>query len=261
MLTGIDHLVVAVDDPDTAADQLGDRLGLEPGGGGRHDRLGTFNRLVWLGDTYIELIGVFDRDLAAASWVGAPTLRALDTGGGLATWAMASDDLDADVARLRAAGSALAEPVSGERRRADGDIVRWRLSAQPTLGPDLPPFLIEHDMTAAEWTPDDRAVRARGSVRLAVLELGVDDVNRALQANVRAVGLRARPSLAGGGARDSDVGRQVVRWRRRAGPDAPRANVHLTDDRRGEGDSIGRDGFDEVLFGVRWRMAPLPRRG
>ena len=109
--------------------------------------LGTFNRLVWLGDTYIELIGVFDRDLAAASWVGAPTLRALDTGGGLATWAMASDDLDADVARLRAAGSALAEPVSGERRRHDGDIVRWRLSAgaDPRAGSAAVPHRTRHD--------------------------------------------------------------------------------------------------------------------
>ncbi len=255
MLTGIDHLVIAVADPDAAASELGDRLGLAPGGGGRHERLGTFNRLIWLGDTYLELIGVFDPDLAAASWVGAPTLRALQSGGGLATWAIASDDLDADVGRLRAGGSTIAEPVAGERRRPDGGVVRWRLSAPPTLGPELPPFLIEHDPTGAEWTPEDRASRGEAGVRLTVLELVVDDVNRALQANLRAVGLRARPSLAGGGARDADVGRQVVRWRRRAGPDAPRATVHLAADRPDQGGSI-----DDVILGVRWRMGPLPRR-
>ena len=65
-----------------------------PGGGGRHETLGTFNRLVWLGDTYLELIGVFDRAIAERSWVGAPTVRALDAGGGLATWAVATDDID-----------------------------------------------------------------------------------------------------------------------------------------------------------------------
>ena len=36
-------------------------LGLAVTGGGRHELGGTFNRLAFLGDTYLELIGVFDR--------------------------------------------------------------------------------------------------------------------------------------------------------------------------------------------------------
>src|SRR5690348_16517781 len=111
MLLGIDHLVIAVADPDLAVLELEDRLGLAPGGGGRHERLGTFNRLVWLGDTYLELIGVFDPELAAESWVGAPALRSLEAGGGLATWAIATDDVSADAGRLRDRGSDLGEPV------------------------------------------------------------------------------------------------------------------------------------------------------
>ena len=91
MLIGIDHLVIAVADPDAAADELSETLGIAAGGGGRHDTLGTYNRLIWLGDTYLELIAVFDRTIAATSWVGAPTLRALEDGGGLATWAIATD--------------------------------------------------------------------------------------------------------------------------------------------------------------------------
>jgi hypothetical protein len=87
MFTGIDHLVIPVADPDDAAAQLDAGLGLEASGGGRHEALGTFNRLVWLGDTYLELIGVFDRALAERSWLGPPVLRTLDEGGGLATWA------------------------------------------------------------------------------------------------------------------------------------------------------------------------------
>src|SRR5664279_3423043 len=82
MFPGIDHLVIAVADPDAAAAEVHDVLGLAPGGGGRHDRLGTFNRLVWLGDTYLELIGVVDPALAATSWIGAPTLRSLAAGTG-----------------------------------------------------------------------------------------------------------------------------------------------------------------------------------
>jgi Glyoxalase-like domain len=250
MLTGIDHLVIAVADPDTAAAELEHRLGLVAGGGGRHERLGTYNRLVWLGDTYLELIGVFDESLAAASWQCAPTMRALGAGGGLATWAIASDDIDADVAALRSRGSDLAEPVDGERRRPDGREVRWRLSAPPRLDPDRPPFLIEHDTTAAEWSDDDRATRAVAPTRLTVLEVAVEDVNRASQAYLRTTGLRFRPSLAGGGARDAHVGGQTLRLRPRRPGLGPQVTVRLT---AHDGSPIEAD-----LLGVRWDVREPP---
>jgi hypothetical protein len=251
VLLGIDHLVIAVPDPDAAAAELEARVGLPAGGGGRHDRLGTFNRLVWLGDTYLELIGVFDADLAAESWTGAPTLRALERGGGFATFAVAADAIDADVGALRSRGSELVTPIGGERTRPDGRVVRWRLSTAARLDPDQPPFLIEHDPTGAEWTPADRAERALGPGRLTVLELAVDDVNRTSQAWLRTVDLRFRPSLAGGGARDADIGPQIVRLRpRRGGSGLGPADVtvHL---------AIGRaPPSDLEAIGVRWRVTP-----
>src|SRR5512135_881340 len=81
MLRGIDHLVIACPDVDAAAAELEATLGLRATGGGRHERLGTENRIVWLGDAYLELIGVVEPTLAATSWIGAPTLRALEAGG------------------------------------------------------------------------------------------------------------------------------------------------------------------------------------
>jgi len=232
MYLGIDHLVIAVADPDDAAAELAHHLGLDATGGGRHDALGTYNRLVWLGDSYVELIGVFDRSLAERSWIGAPTVRALDEGGGLATWAIASDALDDDVASLRSIGADLGDPVPGDRLRPDGAVVRWRLSTPRHLGPADPPFLIEHDQASAEWRPDDRAIRAAqrhsigGPVRLETLELPVGDVNAAIQRFARTAGLRFRPSLAGGGSRDADVAGQTVRIRpRRTG--SASATIHL----------------------------------
>jgi glyoxalase-like protein len=215
MLLGIDHLVIAVEDPDEAALELQDGLGLTPGGGGRHERLGTFNRLVWLGDSYLELIAVFDAELAADSWVGAPTVRALEGGGGLATWAIATDAIVPEVGRLRASGSDLGAPIAGERTRPDGRVVRWSLAAAPSLAPDAPPFLIEHDATTAEWTPAEREERAGGPARLELLELPVDEIDRTSRAFARTLDLRFRPSLAGGGARDTDVGPHRVRLRPR----------------------------------------------
>lgn len=244
MYLGIDHLVIAVADPDAAADHLASTLGLEVGGGGRHQVLGTFNRLIWLGDTYLELIGVADPTLAAESWIGRPTLRTLEREGGpgLATWAIATDDIDADVARLHSTGSDLAEPVSGERRRPDGTVVRWRLAMAPGLGPTDPPFLIEHDAASAEWTPADRALRAAGPVCLTRLELGVDDLARTTRTFARSVGSRFRPSLAGGGARDADVGAQLVSLR----PGRPGAvRVELVRSDRDPGPDID-------ALGIRW---------
>ena len=238
MLLGIDHLVIACPDPDAAAAALERELGMDAADGGRHAALGTFNRLVWLGDTYLELIGVFDRTLAERSWIGAPTVRALDAGGGLATWGVATDDIEADVARLNAGGASLAEPISGERSRPDGAMVRWRLSAPRELGPERPPFLIEHDPTAAEWSPGERAARAAevhplgAPVRLETLELPTANVPASIATLTRTPGIRPfRPSLAGGGARDAAVGGQTLRLRpsRVALPTGswPVATIHL----------------------------------
>jgi hypothetical protein len=177
VLLGIDHVVLAVDDPDAAAERLEAELGLLAPGGGRHEALGTFNRLIWLGDSYLELVGVFDRDLAAANWFGRMALESLDRGGGLVTWAIAVDDLDG-VLRWAPGDGRLAGPTDGERRRPDGRVVRWRMAYPPDVGPVLP-FVIQHDTGEAEWTPDERATRAAeehpigGRVRLVGLEVAV----------------------------------------------------------------------------------------
>ena len=240
MLFGIDHLVIACADPDAAVADLEREVGLRAGGGGRHEALGTFNRLVWLGDTYLEFIGVFDRELAARSWIGAPTVRALDGDGGFATWAVATDDIEGDVARLNAAGAGLAEPIDGERRRPDGAVVRWRLSVPRDLGPDRPPFLIAHDPASAEWSPADRAARAEaihpvgGTVRLTTLELPKTDMPGTIAGLMRTVRIGPfRPSLAGRGARDAAVGGQTLRLTPRspsAGSGWPRPSIHLAVD-------------------------------
>ncbi len=238
MLTGIDHLVIACGDPHAAAMELEGLLGLRATGGGSHQALGTFNRLIWLGDSYLELIGVTDRALAEASWIGAPTVRALDAGGGLATWAARTDSIAATLAVLRGRGSDLGDPIPGERARPDGRVVRWAVAVPARLGPAEPPFLIEHDPTAAEWTPDERAHRATevhpigGPVRLDVLELPVADPARTGAALLRRAGIGpVRPSLAGRGARDAAIGSQTVRLRpdERRGPGSAwsPATIHL----------------------------------
>ena len=45
MPSGIDHVVIAVADPDATAAELTETVGLSFTGGGRHEGLGTFNRI------------------------------------------------------------------------------------------------------------------------------------------------------------------------------------------------------------------------
>lgn len=114
MLTGIDHLAIAVPDLDAAVTELRDRVGIAAGGGGVHPGGGTANRLAWFGDSYLELIAIVDRAAAAGSFLGGPTIEVLDTeGSGFVTFVLASDDLAADVASLRSAGSTMTDPFPG----------------------------------------------------------------------------------------------------------------------------------------------------
>lgn len=219
MIVGLDHVIVACADPDSAAAQLEGELGLRATGGGRHEAHGTFNRLIWLGDSYVELMGVFDADLAADSWWGSHMTRLLAVApAAYAGMALATDDLSADATRLRELGSPISDPIAGDRARVDGDVVRWRIGRLPKLDSDLGlVFLIEHDVSAAEWRPADREARARevhpnGTAgRLARVELPVSDVRSTTLRLLRDLGLQFRPSLAGRGARDTTIGAQTLR--------------------------------------------------
>lgn len=183
MIRGIDHLVIASADPDAAAEELESALGLAASGGGRHGGRGTFNRIAWLADgSYIELIGVDDRDAALAQPVGAAAVRALDAhGGGLATYALRDDDLEATATALGAIGT-FGPVVHGTREREDGERVEWWTSFPMTeLAPSAAPFLIEHAYTGAEWGLEALAERARFShpigspVALARLDVAAAD--------------------------------------------------------------------------------------
>ena len=203
---GIDHLVIAVSDPDAAAAGLEQELGLAFTGGGRHTAAGTWNRLAFLGDAYLELIGVFDRDLTLANRdfpVGLAALALLDAGReGLVTWAIAVDDCAAFVARLRDLGSPIGDPLPGSRVRPDGGTVRWVTAGAP-LGPDEPPFLIEHEMEGPEWGPEALAARRAyrhpglGKARLGRLVLPVADPAGYADRCAEVVGVRFRPDISG----------------------------------------------------------------
>jgi catechol 2,3-dioxygenase-like lactoylglutathione lyase family enzyme len=159
MPSGIDHVVIAVADLDAATAELTEVVGLAFTAGGRHEGLGTLNRIAFLGDAYIELMAVEDPRAAEGWAIGAAAVRALEGVGGFATYGLVDDAIRVTVPRLQANGSRIGPVEQGSRERPDGARAAWQSAALPELGPDRPPFLIKHLSDSAEWGPDALAGR------------------------------------------------------------------------------------------------------
>jgi hypothetical protein len=154
----IDHVLIAVANLIQAAAEFERRYGLASVDGGRHDAWGTANRIVPLGDSYLELITVIEPERAArtsvARWVmNAPVSRPMG-------WAVRTADIDGIAARLGL------KPTDGSRTTPDGRNLRWRsagideASADPAL-----PFFIEWGADVPHPGATDVA-HAAGPVRL-----------------------------------------------------------------------------------------------
>ena len=133
----LDHVVFAVPDLDEVAVRFRERFGLDSTEGGRHERWGTANRIVPLGDQYVELVAAVDETAAARTGFGRGVLERAAGGGGWFTIAAGAEDLDAVADRLGL------EIGSGSRTRPDGEILRWRSAGldDPRREPWMPFFL------------------------------------------------------------------------------------------------------------------------
>ena len=112
----------AVPDLDEAAIRFRESFGLDSTEGGRHERWGTANRIVPLGDQYLELVAAVDAPMAAETEFGRGVLERATAGGGWFTIAAVADELHAVASRLGI------EVDSGSRTRPDGKTVRWRMA-------------------------------------------------------------------------------------------------------------------------------------
>jgi hypothetical protein len=161
----LDHAVIAVADLAAAAREIEARCGLASVEGGRHPGWGTANRIVPLGDTYLELIAVVDEAEAAGSdvgrWVGtagADLLRPLG-------WAVRTHTLDDVAVRLGLTA------LGGSRASPDGRVLRWRTAGieRAAAEPSLPFFI--------EWgpgTPFPGRVAGHPTSPLTIARLEVD---------------------------------------------------------------------------------------
>ena len=140
-MSDIDHVLYGAQDLDAAADRLEAHLGLVAIAGGRHEGMGTENRIVPLGGGYIELIAIADADEAASSPFGSGVRDHIERKGeGLIGWAVATDDVDGVAARL-------GTPIVAIGRA--GLTARLTGVAESLREPFLP-FFIERDAGVAD---------------------------------------------------------------------------------------------------------------
>jgi Glyoxalase-like domain len=135
----IDHAITAARDIDAAAERLWERHGLASLPGGRHDGWGTHNRIVPLGGSYLEIIGVADEKEAVRDPMGRWLLAHTATGDPLMTWCCETGDIDGLAARL---GLALER---GARDRPDGSRLSWRLAGRDAAFGARPFFIAWDD--------------------------------------------------------------------------------------------------------------------
>jgi Glyoxalase-like domain len=162
----IDHVILPVSDLALEAAELQARYGLASVEGGRHPAWGTANRIVPLGDSYLELVAVVDDETAGRAafgqWIAAATP------GRVLGWAVRTDSIDA-IARK------LGQPVlPGSRTTPSGAVISWR-----SVGVDIAarerglPFFIEWGDGVP--LPGSTAVGHRdGPVTLKLLSVAAD---------------------------------------------------------------------------------------
>jgi hypothetical protein len=165
----LDHVLIAVTDLSVAARELEARHGLASVEGGRHPGWGTANRIVPLGETFVELIAVVDDAEAAESAFGSWVAAAATPAGAPLGWAVRTEDLDEVGGRLGLTAAAKS------RKDARGRTLRWRVAGieQAAAEPCLPFFLEWGDGTPFPGrAPGEHAA---GPIRIASLELTGDE--------------------------------------------------------------------------------------
>jgi catechol 2,3-dioxygenase-like lactoylglutathione lyase family enzyme len=189
-----DHAVILVADLGGASASF-TKLGFSVSPGGAHTGLGTHNALVRFGLDYLELLAVRDEQeaLRARSSTSSIVERLRSGQSGLASFALATVDIDRDAARFREQGLPAVGPFAMERLRPDGRRLSWRLLVPEGDSWGRPwPFFIQWDQpdeTRLSW--ERPGTHANGARCVVAVSVAVADLDAAAVLYERTLGLRA----------------------------------------------------------------------
>ena len=226
MITGIDHIVIAVYSLARAIETYR-ALGFTVVQGGKHP-YGSYNALIGFADgSYIELLGFYEDSPDHVWW---HLLH--ERGGGLIDYCLATDDVGADHAAFRAQGVECSDLIDGGRARPDGYQVKW---INNNVGGDwqgLIPFIIEDVTPRTERLPR-QTEHANGVTGIDRISFATSDVARYAGVMSAVCGSKAEAveddALAASGLR-LRVGRHMLEYLAPAGDAGPLA-AHLAANR------------------------------
>jgi hypothetical protein len=160
MLTGIDHIVIAVKDLALASAAF-DAVGFTVTAGGSHPT-GTHNSLIPFADgSYLELIAIENPDLARDH----PWFKRMGGKDGFVTFAVGADPLDDELERLAALGIAAVDRRDGARLRPDGQQLQWQSAALQSDPATFLPFLIQDVTDRALRVPSGQEAEHKNGVK------------------------------------------------------------------------------------------------
>ncbi|WP_220192756.1 VOC family protein [Ktedonospora formicarum] len=146
MLIGLDHVIIGVNNLEAGTRIFQEDLGLIPSGGGQHPTGGTANRIIVIGDTYLELITIQKPEEAQQS-----IRERLAQGDGYLNCVFGSDAIAADSAAMSTRGISIIGPYAGALHSPGGQSRAWQRTdvERPDLAQHYP-FLIQHDSSGQE---------------------------------------------------------------------------------------------------------------
>lgn len=153
-----DHLVHFVQNPQEAVQEL-NRIGLHAFAGGNHEKWGTYNSLSYFGLSYIEFLGIRDRNKAEEAALHHDltnqAINLLPDTQGFNKIALRTNQIEEIAERAQTLGFKIEGPVDGERTRDDGVTIRWKMLFIKEEQSDLPlPFIIQWDQSDEERQQD-----------------------------------------------------------------------------------------------------------
>ena len=144
LLNRIDHLVYSCPNLDEGMSFIEELFGVAPVYGGKHLTKGTHNAILGLGNqTYFEIIAPDPNNQSVKynRWMGVDLVK---DKGRLTRWAIKSRNIEQDAQLLKNYNTALAVIEEGSRKKANGDMLYWKLTNPlPTPLIELSPFLID----------------------------------------------------------------------------------------------------------------------
>lgn len=143
-IAALDHLVLATPDLHATAAWLEAQTGVTPSAGGQHVGKGTRNMLCSFGPTsYLEIVGPDPEQPTPPG----PRPFGIDdlSEARMVAWAIAVPDMDAELSSARGAGYDPGPATSMQRKRPDGVVLSWTLTANLST---TTPFLIDWGTSA-----------------------------------------------------------------------------------------------------------------